>query len=190
MDSRNTQAVSAIDPSRGTSGLTALWTQHTVFGGAGAQVRWYEINPAATLFQRGTISGNSTNGIFDFNGAISPDRKVLGTTKKFGDSMVLGYDSSATTQFPSIRMVSKIGSAAASAGVLIKASGASLQNWDCSDPNHPGVCRWGDYAAATPDPGSSATGSHGQVWLTSQWVRNAGTSSSSGWGSWNWAATP
>ncbi|HET7478985.1 MAG TPA: hypothetical protein VFJ72_05650, partial [Rubrobacteraceae bacterium] len=166
-DSRNTQAVSAIDPSRGTGGLTALWTQHTVFGGAGAQVRWYEINPAsATLFQRGTVSGSSANGVFDFNGAISPDRKVLGTTRKFGSSMILGYNSSSATQFPSVQMISKVGSNAASAGTLVKASAASLQNFDCSDPNFPGVCRWGDYSAATPDPGSSTTTTHGQVWLT------------------------
>lgn len=39
LDARNTQAVSAIDPSRGTSGATAIWTQHTVFGGSGAVVR-------------------------------------------------------------------------------------------------------------------------------------------------------
>jgi hypothetical protein len=191
LDARNTQAVLAKDPSRGTNGLTALWTQHTVFGGAGAQVRWYEINPAGpSLFQRGTVTGTPTNGIYDFNGAVSPDRKVSATTSKFGQSMVLGYNSSSTTTFASIRMASKVGSNAASSGVLVKASSASLQNFDCSDPNHPGVCRWGDYSGATPDPASPSTGAHGQVWLTNQWVRNAGTASSSGWGSWNWAAKP
>lgn len=187
LDSRNTQAVSAIDPSRGTSGLTALWTQHTVFGGAGAQVRWYEINPAAaTLFQRGTVTGTSTNGIFNFNGAVSPDRKVLGTTKKFGNSMILGFNSSSPAQFPDIRMISKVGSATPSTRVLIKSSAVSLNDFTCSS----GTCRWGDYAAATPDPGSSATGTNGQVWLTNQWVLTTGSSFSAGWGSWNWAAKP
>ena len=35
-------AVSAIDPG---TGKTAVWTAHTVSGGAGSQIRWYEINP-------------------------------------------------------------------------------------------------------------------------------------------------
>src|SRR5690349_9315217 len=55
LDARNTQAVSAVDPVHG--GVTALWTQHAVFGGAGSQVRWYEINPAThALIQHGTLS--------------------------------------------------------------------------------------------------------------------------------------
>jgi hypothetical protein len=42
LDARNTQAITAVDPSPGEM---ALWTQHTVFGGSGAEVRWYEIDP-------------------------------------------------------------------------------------------------------------------------------------------------
>src|SRR5262249_61134436 len=80
LDARPTQAVSAVDPKHGS--VTALWTQHTVFGGAGAQVRWYEINPAThSLIQKGTISSPS---LFTFNGAISPDRRINGASKKFG----------------------------------------------------------------------------------------------------------
>lgn len=87
-------------------------------------------------------------------------------------------------------MISKIGSNAVSASTLVKTSTPSLQQFDCSDPNHPGTCRWDDYSAATPDPGSSATGLNGQVWLTSQWVRSTETSSTAGWGSWNWTVRP
>lgn len=186
LDARITQAVSAVDPSRGTSGQTALWTQHTVFGGAGAEVRWYEIDPSIlpNLFQSGIETDPSR---YIFNGAISPDRQVNDTTSRFGRSMVLGFNSSSTTQFPDIRMVSKRGANSTSGEVRIKASPASLTGFDCP-PLEP--CRWGDYAAATPDPATPSTAARGRVWLSSQWVRDSGTGSSSGWGSWNWAVAP
>lgn len=186
LDARNTQAVSAIDPSRGTGGAVALWTQHTVFGGAGAVVRWYEIDPSdpsgPSLFQRGSVSGKR----YIFNGAISPDRQTAtGATGLFGDSMVLGFNSSSRKRFPDIRMVSRVGSNPVSGQVLVKASPTFLNDFTCS----PSPCRWGDYSAATPDPAAPATGTHGQVWLTNQWVKKTG-GSSAGWGSWNWAASP
>jgi hypothetical protein len=186
LDTRNTQGVLAFDPFRGKYGF---WTQHTVFGGAGAQVRWYEINPVPStpgLLQSGAVS--SSSGRFFFNGAISPDRKVrTGATSKFGDSMVLGHNSSSTTLRPDIRMVSKIQNGVQSASVRVRNSNVDFMNdFTCSS----GVCRWGDYAAATPDPATPNTATLGNVWLTSNFVRTTGSSSSSGWGSQNWAAKP
>jgi hypothetical protein len=181
LDGRNTQAVSAIDP---RLGKLALWTQHTVFGGSGALVRWFEINPAtAGIFQQGSVSGGS--GLHVFNAAISPDRKVLGTTKAFGDSMVLNYNTSSSTTFANILMRSKIGAGAISAPVSVHASPTFLNDFTCSS----GTCRWGDYSAATPDPASSATGAHGVVWHTNMYVKETGTSGS-GWGTRNWAGRP
>jgi hypothetical protein len=181
LDGRNTQAVSAIDP---RLGKLALWTQHTVFGGSGAMVRWYEINPAtAGIFQQGTVSGGS--GLHVFNAAISPDRKVKGATRKFGDSMVLNYNTSSSTTFAKILMRSKIGAGAISAPVAVHASPTFLNDFTCSS----GTCRWGDYAAATPDPGSPATGAHGLVWHTNMYVKETGISGA-GWGTRNWAGRP
>src|SRR5215210_4804495 len=147
LDARNTQAILAKDPSRG--GKVALWTQHTVLGGSGAEVRWYEIDPTTkpSLFQKGTISG--PNGLYAFNGAISPDRQINGGTSRFGANMVVGFNTSSTEQRPDIRMVSKQGSAPVSDQVLIKSSPAVLEDWSCFDFPW---CRWGDYSAATPDP--------------------------------------
>ena len=54
-DTRLTNAVSAVDPAHGSG--VGIWTQHTVFGGPGAEVRWYEINPTPATpvpFQSGT----------------------------------------------------------------------------------------------------------------------------------------
>lgn len=174
-DTRPTQAVSAIDPAHANK--VALWTQHTVLGGAGAEVRWYEIDPsAASLLQSGKVTGAS---VFRFNGAISPDRRVNGSVKQFGDSMVMVFNSSSSTTDAKILMVSKIGAGAQSAPVLILTSPGPDKDFACASAGE--VCRWGDYAAATPDPASPTGGSHGQVWLTNQWNINSTSTAQSNW---------
>lgn len=187
LDARNTQAILAKDPSRG--GKVALWTQHTVLGGSGAEVRWYEIDPTSkpSLFQKGTISG--PNGLYAFNGAISPDRQVNGGTSRFGANMVVGFNTSSTEQRPDIRMVSKQGSAPVSDPVLIKSSPTVLEDFACVEIR---TCRWGDYSAATPDTNVPAGATTGRVWLTNQWVKKPGSLKPrvSGWSTWNWAVRP
>ena len=187
LDARITQAILAEDPSRG--GKVALWTQHTILGGSGAEVRWYEIDPTTkpSLFQKGTISG--PNGLYAYNGAISPDRQVNGGSSRFGANMVVGFNTSSTEQRPDIRMVSKQGSAPVSEHVLIKSSPAVLEDWSCF--NFP-WCRWGDYSAATPDPAVPGGANTGRVWLTNQWVKAKGEPNKrpAKWGTWNWAARP
>ncbi len=163
-DTRNTQAVSAIDPRFGT---VALWTQHTVLGGVGAEVRWYEINVGShALFQSGKVTSATK---FVFNGAISPDRRVNGTARTFGSNMVMNFDTSSTSTFPDIEVVSKVGSGAQSTPTLVITSTGPLQEFECSGGHK---CRWGDYAAATPDPASATTASAGLVWGTSQYTRD------------------
>ena len=69
LDGRFEAAVAAADPQR--QGRIGLWTAHAVFGGAGAEERWYEIDPGGSaLFQAGTATSGS---LFVWNGAISPD---------------------------------------------------------------------------------------------------------------------
>ncbi|MEP6667441.1 MAG: hypothetical protein ABJA81_13420 [Nocardioidaceae bacterium] len=162
-DTRNTQAVSAIDP--GHASKVGLWTQHTTAGGAGAEVRWYEIDPVAkALLQSGKATSAS---LFNFNGAISPDRKVRGTTKLFGANMVMNFNTSSSTTFPAIKVVSKVGTGAQSTPITVVTSAGP--NIDFSCPNSGDTCRWGDYAAATPDPAASATATTGVVYGTSQY---------------------
>ncbi len=184
LDARNTQAVSAVDPSHG--GVTALWTQHAVFGGAGSQVRWYEINPATrALIQHGTLTSSSS---FTFDAAISPDRRVNGTTRQFGGDMVIDAVQSSTTTLPAIKVASKIGSNLVSALKLVATSGAADTGFDCISSG--GLCRWGDYAAATPDPAAPATGTTGQVWGSSMLAASGGSISSSSWTTRNFAIKP
>jgi hypothetical protein len=186
LDARLTQAMSAVDPAHGS--VMALWTQHTVFGGAGAQVRWYEINPAThSLIQHGTISSSS---LYTFNGAISPDRRVNGTSKMFGGDMVIDVNQSSASALAAIKVASKIGASAISALKLVATSTGADTGFDCMTTTSPNLCRWGDYAAASPDPAAPTTGRTGQVWGTSMLSAPGGGTTSSGWTTRNFAVKP
>jgi hypothetical protein len=181
LDGRLTHAVSGIDPSHGNK--LAVWVAHTVAGGAGAQINWYEINPVPvphpTLLQSGTVSDAS---LYVFNAGISNDRTVGASgTGTHGDAMVLGFSTSSSSAFPASQMVSKIGTGAQSAFVLVKQSTTFDSDFTCTDATGNG-CRWGDYGGATPDPAPPA-GTHGEVWCTNEWTN--GTNQT-----WNWEAKP
>jgi len=185
LDGRLTQAVSAIDPNHG--GGVGIWTQHTVAGGAGSEVRWYEINPSAhSLYQSGTVSSGS---LYTFNGAVSSDRVVNGATNAFGGSMVLGFNTTSSSAFPAIQSVSKALSGPQSAFQLVKQSNASENDFSCYGQFGP-PCRWGDYSAASPDPAASTSGTVGQVWLANQWVTAGSSSSDVDSQTWIWSESP
>jgi hypothetical protein len=174
-DSRLTQAYLAVDP---RLGHPALWTAHTIAGGAGAQVRWYEINAAlATLDQVGTVSDPNLDVFYP---AIAPDRSVLGATAQFGSGMALGVNTSSSNTDTAVAIVTKYGVGVQSPLTTIQQSSVA---WSCTkDPNR-NACRWGDYSAATPDPAPPAGTGVGRVWLTGQW------NNSRDWQTWNWAAS-
>jgi hypothetical protein len=172
LDCRLTQAVSGFDPNVSSPGpVGEVWTQHTVLGGPGAAVRWYELGPAS-IDQSGTVVGASST--FAFNGAISSDRSVPQSgAAQFGGAMVLGFNTSSTTQDADIRMVSKVGAAAQSKWLTLKVSPGPDRDYGCGS-EIPLVCRWGDYAGAGADPRTSA-GPNGHVWLASQWNVDSAT---------------
>jgi hypothetical protein len=181
LDARPTQGVAAVDPAQ--SNTFGIWTQHTINVGGRAAVRWYEIDPATqSLLQSGTASSASR---FLFNGAISPNRRVNGATQAGGNAMVLNFDSSSSTTFPGIRMVSKIGAAAQSSAVVVKNSPGPLSGFDCDAGAQ--FCRWGDYAAATPDPSTA-----NRIWQVSQFAVGSGSGDTGPATSrtWNFVATP
>jgi hypothetical protein len=176
LDGRMTHAVSGIDPAHGNA--LAVWVAHTVLGGAGAQINWYEINPLPpnhpTLLQSGTVSDPS---LYVFNAGISNDRACSLTTCAHGDAMVLGFSTSSSNAFAASQMVSKIGTGTQSAMVVVKQSTTFDNDFSCTP-----TCRWGDYGGATPDP-TKTGGTHGEVWLTNEWTN--GTNQT-----WNWEALP
>jgi hypothetical protein len=182
LDGRNTQGVAGKDPSRNNA--LAIWTQHTVAGGAGAEVRWYEINPATRTVLR---SGKATSpSLFEFNGAISPNRQVAGQNKAGGNAMVMNFNASSNAAKPSIRLLSKVGNNAQSGQVVVRNSPGQLSGFDCSRVAERGSCRWGDYAAATPDPVAN------RIWNVSQYAVGSGSGISGLATSrtWNFLATP
>jgi hypothetical protein len=180
-DGRLTMAVAAYDPS---IAATAVWTTHTVFGGAGAQQRWYEVNAdAGTLARSGTVTSSS---LYVFNGAVSPDRSVASGVGRYGDAMVLGYNTSSSTTFPAIRMVSQVGDAPSSSPVLVIQSAGKNQDFSCQSA----PCRWGDYSGASPDPAAPDGALHGTVWLTNQYNVKSLTNQDADWRTRIWSAAP
>ena len=194
-DTRFTQAVSAVDAmchTRSGGPAVGLWTQHTVKGGAGSEVQWFEINAStAAICQSGTAAPSGRDA---FDAAISPDRLVNGSTAMFGSDFVLGYDTSSSTTDPTIDMLSSVGHAASSAAVkVVGATGPYEDGFTCPPPpKGNGVCRWGDYAAATPDPNPAlASSTTGEVWLTNMFNANTlASGTNDNWRTENWAARP
>jgi hypothetical protein len=178
LDGRLEHAVSAFDP---RTGSISIWTAHAVFGGAGSEVRWYEITPTPveepTLAQSGVATSPS---LFAWNGAIAPDRTVNSSGTAHGDSMVMGFTTSSTSQCPAAVMVSKVGSNPQSPFVTVKSSPQALLDFSCVP-----VCRWGDYGGAAPDPAAPLDDPHGAVWLTNEVVLDGG-----GAGTWIWRGLP
>jgi hypothetical protein len=172
LDGRFEAAVAAVDP--GHQGKLGLWTVHAVFGGAGVEERWYEIDPTAgAVLQAGKATNSS---LFVWNGAISPDRANNGTSGAFGDSMAMSVSTSSATSYPALQLVWKKGANAQSPlTALVQATGASVDS-SCSDTS---ACRWGDYSGASPDP--AATGTSGMVWLANQYNVASATSSDTDW---------
>jgi hypothetical protein len=100
----------------------------------------------------------------------------------------MGFNTSSSTQFSRIEMISKVGANPQSGFVLIQASPGFNQDHSCDVATEP-VCRWGDYSGATPDP-TPPPGPTGAVWLTNTWNDASAHPSDTDWRTWNWAATP
>jgi hypothetical protein len=175
LDARLGQAVQARNPRRKGS-AKSFWTQHTVHHPSESRsiIRWYEIDPEPTVpvvLRTGSVGEQAgSTGTFYFNGAISPDRRVDGATKEFGDSFVINYNfsSSANGIFPSIGVASSF----RDRPLKFRTVERGVAHYhDLSCPNNGDVCNWGG-AAAAPDPRPPADRpqpNRGVVWGTNQY---------------------
>ncbi len=184
-DTRPTQAVLARNPLR--SDAPSLWTQQTIANGStGSKIQYYEIQPNLTsplLLRSGTLA---TPGAFLFNAAISPDRRVDGTTIANGGSFVIGYSVSNPSINPRIVMASSVNGAAHTVRIVKNGSGP-YRDFSCSTSGS--TCRWGDYSGAAPDP--RPVGSTRAVALTNQFSPGgAMPTSQANWRTWIWFAAP
>jgi hypothetical protein len=177
LDGRLTHAVSGVDPAHGNK--MNVWVAHTVAGGAGSQVNWYEILPTPvshpTLTQSGIVSDAS---LWMLNAGIGIDRTVNALGSAHGDAMVLGFTTTSSTTFPASQMVSKIGAGAQSPLVMVKASTTFDNDFTCAPE-----CRWGDYGSGSADPAANLAAAHGEVWMTNAWTNGTNRT-------WNWEALP
>jgi hypothetical protein len=176
LDGRLDHAVSGYDP---TFRTVTVWVAHTVAGGAGDAVAWYEIAPiTGELLQYGLVSDPRLDV---FNAGITNDRTVTPAGAAHGTAMVLSVTTSSATTFPVAAMVSKVGSGPVSAIVPVHASTVPDTDFSCKPDGN--ICRWGDYGWGAPDPASPMTGPTGSVWCTNEWTD--GTNQS-----WIWEAQP
>jgi hypothetical protein len=173
LDGRLTQAVAASDPNAG--GAEAVWTQHTIAGGAGSMVRWYELLPGTlTVRQSGTISDPSK---YIFNGAIAPT---------LSGGAVVTYDTGSGSELVQIIAQSRVGSdplGTMSTPTTLGSSSAIDSDFTC-----PSVepldesCRWGDYAGASVDPVNTDL-----VWASNQDNGPTRTGNAAQWATQNFA---
>jgi hypothetical protein len=157
------EAYMAFDP---RVGHDVLWTADTTAGGAGSEVRWYEINPAADdLDQSGVISAPNLDV---YNGSIAPDRLVDGSIAKFGSDAVINVNTSSSTAYTAIQTASLLNGAPSTPLMMVQQSTGPNIDFSCYEPGED-YCRWGDFSGASPDPGAATGGKVGRVWLSNQW---------------------
>jgi hypothetical protein len=141
-------------------GLEALFVNHSVNPGtAAAGARWYELRPitggttGVTVAQQSTYAPN--DGLSRWMGSIASDKN--------GD-LGLGYSTSSSSAYPSIRYSYRVpGDTASRIGseqLLEAGTGAQQRTLN----------RWGDYSAMTVDPADDCT-----FWYTNEYLTGNGT---------------
>jgi hypothetical protein len=130
-----------------------LVLNHSIAGGGGVTVRWYEVrNPQSpSLFQQGTFAPDSNSR---WMGSIGMDRA--------GD-IAVGYSISSTFTFPGVRYTGRLPSDPV--GTL--QSEATIVNGSGSQT---GLTRWGDYSSMTIDPRDDCT-----FWYTQEYLQSSGS---------------
>ncbi len=130
---------------------------HTVTGGAGTGVRWYELRDLATsptVYQQGTFAPADTT--WRWMGSVNMD--------KDGD-IAAGYSGSSSTLYPSIMYTGRLATDPLGTfpqGEATLYSGTGSQTTTLS--------RWGDYSSMSIDPSDDCT-----FWYTTEYLAASGT---------------
>lgn len=140
-DGRLTQAFADVDP----TGRFVIWTTHEVAADdLRAVVRWYRVDARAATQRNGTLD---VPGAFAFYPAIAPAVN--------GSNVMINYNV-ATGDLPAqIRArsgtVNSAGDLTFGSEIIVEPGETMYSRADCFVRPQTGDCRWGDYAAATPD---------------------------------------
>ena len=141
----------------------SLVLNHSITGGAGTGIRWYEIrNPSTTptIYQQGTFAPSDTT--WRWMGSVNMDKN--------GD-IAAGYSASSSSMNPSLwysgRLVTDaLNTFGQGEGTLFSGTGSQLAG---SNPSRP-LTRWGDYSTMSVDPSDDCT-----FWFTSEYLSSDGT---------------
>jgi hypothetical protein len=133
----------------------SLVVNHTIEGGAGAGVRWYEIRSpglSPSVFQQGTIIDPNINY---WMGSIAMDGV---------GNIALGFSASSRGLFPSVAVVGRVpldslGTMEAPT-FLVTGGGVQVQSFR----------RWGDYSSMSVDPKDDCT-----FWYTQEYMKTTGS---------------
>jgi hypothetical protein len=133
----------------------AMAVNHSVLVGSSVGVRWYEVrNPSSTptVFQQGTFAPDAT---FRWMGSAAINR---------AGSIAVGYSSSSSSVFPSVRFTGRLASDPLGTmqpeSVMFAGTGSQVD----------GVERWGDYSGLSVDPADDCT-----FWYTNEYLVNNGS---------------
>jgi hypothetical protein len=128
------------------------------------------VGATPVVLQSADISDSTS---FLFNAAISPDRRHDGAISAFGNNFVIQYNVSGKLSGINPRIVagSSVNGGPLSSLLVINGVGP-YRDGNCRGGTPPSDdCRWGDYAAATPDPRPvviAGREGRGVVWGTNQ----------------------
>jgi len=140
---------------RNRAGVQSYLVNHSVTAGSSVGVRWYELRLSGTtfsVFQQATFAPDAN---YRWMGSIAMDKQ---------GNIGLGYSTSSSTLFPSIRYTGRLVSDALNTlqtEGIIQAGGGSQSGSNLS--------RWGDYSALTVDPVDDCT-----FWYTTEYLKATG----------------
>jgi hypothetical protein len=142
------------------SGAESLWATHTVRRGntsGFAAPRWYQVNVtggtvAPTLPQATTWDPDGANVMNRFMPSLAIDR---------AGNMALGYSTSSSTSFPSIKYAGRL------ATDPVNTFSLTEQTFFTGTASQTGSTRWGDYSSMTLDPDGCT------FWYTNEYANPA-----------------
>lgn len=134
----------------------SLVLNHSIQGGAGTGIRWYEIrtpSPTPTVYQQGTFAPADTT--WRWMGSVNMDKK--------GD-IAAGYSGAGSSLYPSIMYTGRlvgdpIGTFPQGEATLFAGTGSQTS----------GLYRWGDYSTMSVDPVDDCT-----FWYTDEYLATNG----------------
>ncbi|MCU1595768.1 MAG: hypothetical protein JWO12_3160, partial [Frankiales bacterium] len=141
---------------RNNGGLESLVLNQSVVAGSSTGIRWYELrgpNATPSIFQQGTYAPDTA---YRWMGSAAMDKS---------GGIAIGYSTSSSTTFPSIRYAGR--AATDPAGTLTTGEGTLFAG---SGSQTGTLHRWGDYASMSIDPADDCT-----FWFASEYLAASGT---------------